>query len=54
MSRMCMRSGGRLHFALPPWIRGECKKDNWQGSPWDSVIQAQALQHPGRPVDDHF
>lgn len=45
---------GRLHFTLPPWIRGEYRKDNWQASPWDRVIQAQALQHPGRPVDDHF
>ncbi len=45
---------GRLLFALPPWIRAEYKKDNWQASPWDRVIQAQALQHPGRPVDDHF
>jgi hypothetical protein len=45
---------GRLHFTLPPWIRGEYKKDNWQASPWDRMIQAQALQHPGRPVDDHF
>jgi hypothetical protein len=45
---------GRLHFMLPPWIRGEYKKDNWQASPWDRMIQAQALQHPGRPVDDHF
>ena len=46
--------GVRLRFTLPPWIHSERKKDNWQGSPWDSVIQAQALEHPGRPVDDHF
>ena len=45
---------GRLHFTLPPWVRSEYKKDNWQASPWDSVIQAQALQRPGRQVDDHF
>lgn len=44
----------RLRFTLPPWIVSERKKDNWQASPWDSAIQAQALQHPGRPVDDHF
>ncbi len=49
-----LAAGERLHFALPPWMRGEYKKDNWQASPWDSVIQAQALKHPGRPVDDHF
>jgi hypothetical protein len=46
--------GGRLGFALPPWIHAEKRKDNWQASPWDRAIQAQSLQHPGRPVDDHF
>jgi len=46
---------GRLHFTLPPWIASEQKKDNWQASPWDRAIQAQALaRHPGRPVDGHF
>jgi hypothetical protein len=46
--------GGRLNFTLPPWIHGEYKKDNWQASPWDRAIQARALEHPGRPVEDHF
>jgi hypothetical protein len=46
--------GGRLRFTLPPWIRSEHKKDNWQGSPWDQAIQARALEHPGRAVEDHF
>jgi len=45
---------GRLRFTLPQWIHSERNKDNWQASPWDRAIQAQALQHPGRPVDDHF
>ena len=45
---------GRLQFMLPPWIGSEKKKDNWQASPWDQAIQAQALKHPGRPVEDHF
>lgn len=45
---------GRLRFALPPWIHSERKKDNWQASPWDRAIQAQALKHPGRPVEGHF
>ena len=44
----------RLMMTLPPWIHGNRVKDNWQGGPWDRAIQAQALQHPGRPVDDHF
>jgi Ion channel len=46
---------GRLKFTLPPWIASEHKKDNWQASPWDQMIQAQALEHhPGRAVEDHF
>jgi Ion channel len=44
----------RLLMALPPWIHDEYKKDNWQGGPWDRVIQARALEHPGRPVEEHF
>jgi len=43
-----------LLMTLPPWIHAERKKDNWQASPWDHLIQARALEHPGRPVDDHF
>jgi hypothetical protein len=46
---------GRLNFVLPSWLVSERKKDNWQASPWDRAIQAQALaHHPGRPVEDHF
>ena len=44
----------RLRFALPSWLAGERRKDNWQASPWDQAIQARALEHPGRPVEDHF
>ncbi len=44
----------RLLMTLPPWIHADRKKDNWQASPWDSVIQARALEHPGRVADDHF
>jgi hypothetical protein len=44
----------RLYMTLPPWIRGENRKDNWQGGPWDRAIQARALERPGRAVDDHF
>ncbi|MGB7640522.1 MAG: potassium channel family protein, partial [Terriglobales bacterium] len=44
----------RLQMALPPWIHEGRVKDNWQGGPWDRAIQAQALEHPGHRVDDHF
>jgi hypothetical protein len=44
----------RLLMTLPPWLLAERKKDNWQGGPWDRAIQARALEHPGRAVDDHF
>jgi hypothetical protein len=44
----------RLLMALPPWVRTDRKKDNWQAGPWDSAIQARALEHPGRVADDHF
>jgi hypothetical protein len=46
--------GRRLLMALPPWVHADHKKDNWQGSPWDRAIQARAMEHPGRPADDHF
>jgi Ion channel len=44
----------RLLMTLPPWFDADRKKDNWQGGPWDRAIQARALEHPGRPADDHF
>jgi hypothetical protein len=44
----------RLYVTLPPWIRAESRKDNWQGGPWDRAIQARALERPGRAVEDHF
>ena len=43
-----------LLITLPPWVRPEYKKDNWQSGPWDRAIQARALERPGRAVDDHF
>jgi hypothetical protein len=51
-----------LLVILPPWIRTEKKKDNWQSGPWDRAIQARALaalgKHPtGQAApygDDHF
>ena len=44
----------RLYMTLPPWIRSEPKKDNWQGGPWDRAIQARALERPGHGAEDHF
>jgi len=43
-----------LLITLPPWVRPEYKKDNWQSGPWDRAIQARALERPGHAVDDHF
>jgi hypothetical protein len=43
-----------LLITLPPWILAERKKDNWQGGPWDKVIQAKGLGAPVRILDDHF
>jgi hypothetical protein len=50
-----------LLIPLPPWIRHDTVRDNWQAGPWDRVIQAQGLgripaerRHHQRTVDDHF
>ncbi len=43
-----------LLITLPPWILAEKKKDNWQGGPWDKIIQAKGLGTPVRIIDDHF
>lgn len=52
-----------LYIALPPWIRRDAMRDNWQAGPWDRMIQAQALgrilrdrptERQGVTVDDHF
>jgi hypothetical protein len=39
-----------LYITLPPWIRHDSIKDNWQAGPWDRMIQAQAL---GRISREH-
>jgi hypothetical protein len=45
----------RLLFTLPPWMHADKKKDNWQGGPWDKVIQAKGLGKGAHIVrDDHF
>jgi hypothetical protein len=53
-----------LYIPLPPWIRHDKIKDNWQAGPWDRMIQAQALGRLSRErqaserqsviADDHF
>jgi len=43
----------RLFINLPPWIHAEKRKDNWQGGPWDRLIQAQGLGRVQR-MDEHF
>jgi Ion channel len=52
-----------LYIALPPWIRNDSIKDNWQAGPWDRMIQAQALgqvsreRHAGEKTviaEEHF
>jgi len=51
-----------LLVTLPTWVRTDKKKDNWQGGPWDRMIQAKALATLGKHVaaklptggDDHF
>jgi hypothetical protein len=43
----------RLFINLPPWIHPEKKKDNWQGGPWDRLIQARGLGRVQR-IDEHF
>jgi hypothetical protein len=47
-----------LYISLPPWIRQDKAKDNWQAGPWDRIIQAQGLGRIAGErrgiADDHF
>jgi len=44
-----------LYIELPPWVRRDAIRDNWQAGPWDRMIQAQALgKVVGAGGDDHF
>src|SRR5256885_3020466 len=52
-----------LYISLPPWIRRDHIKDNWEAGPWDRMTQAQALgrisherqgERQSVTVDDHF
>ncbi len=52
-----------LYISLPPWIRRDQIRDNWEAGPWDRMIQAEALgrisrerqpERQGVVADDHF
>ena len=44
-----------LLITIPPWIREETKKDNWQTGPWDRMIQQKAGTETVQAIlDDHF
>jgi hypothetical protein len=49
-----------LMVDLPPWQHPAKIRDNWQGGPWDRIIQAKGLAVLGqkpvlpRAIDDHF
>jgi hypothetical protein len=48
-----------LYISLPPWIRTDKIRDNWQAGPWDRIIQARALgkvaaERHGIIIDEHF
>ena len=43
-----------LFITLPPWVHLEKMKDNWQGGPWDRLIQARGLGERPQQVDEHF
>jgi hypothetical protein len=44
----------RLLIALPAWMPGEKKKDNWQAGPWDKIVQAKGLGRRARGMEEHF
>jgi hypothetical protein len=50
----CDAMARRLLLTLPPWMRDEKKKDNWQGGPWDRAILAKGLGQGVHVVDEHF
>ncbi len=51
-----LKENNILLIDLPPWIHDQKKKDNWQASPWDRLIQAHALGEiaAGHNVVDDF
>ena len=53
-----MAMAKKLYIPLPPWIRRDTGRDNWQAGPWDRLIQARALGHlageKGALREEHF
>jgi len=52
-------TGRNLMLTLPPWRFAKKARDNWQGGPWDRVIQARGLAVLGQKVvvptgEEHF
>ena len=47
-------NAARLLISLPPWIRRETRKDNWQSGPWDKMIQKKEPALGSLVLDDHF
>ena len=44
-----------LLVTLPPWVRTEVRKDNWQSGPWDKNIQRLRNGDAAQAVlDEHF
>jgi hypothetical protein len=44
----------RLAITLPPWIHPERRRDNWEGGPWDRLIQAKNPDAIAQSTEDHF
>lgn len=44
--------GTHLLFELPPWISERPRHNNWQGGPWDRLIDARKGPSPHR--EEHF
>lgn len=44
--------GAHLLFELPPWIRAQPRHNNWQGGPWDRLIDSRKGPSPHR--EEHF
>ena len=40
-----------LMFELPPWMRAQSRRDNWQGGPWDRLLASQAAELSS---EEHF
>jgi len=47
--------GKSLPIALPPWLHGERKLDNWQVAPWDEAVSIRgATASSAYSSEEHF